>query len=197
MSVSRQSARRKIVVGPDALFPVVSYGHGREFWRAYGLILAWPLNIYNIFTQQPLPWWIEIGAIQTFVLIPLGAYADDYEGKNPFVKALRFGTLQRTIVRHEMPHASIDELRFPLVAGSRSLLRGTLWRRLESSEAALLVCTSHSCASWQCRQSTAFSSRKKLRMPPAIVSIAGRAGNSASASGTSPTSATPTSVPTA
>ncbi|MEO5617807.1 MAG: NAD(P)-binding domain-containing protein, partial [Candidatus Eisenbacteria bacterium] len=28
----------------DALFPVANYGHGREFWRAYGLILAWPLN---------------------------------------------------------------------------------------------------------------------------------------------------------
>ena len=41
----------------------VSYGHGREFWRAYGLILAWPLNVYNIFTHQPLWWWIAIGFV--------------------------------------------------------------------------------------------------------------------------------------
>src|SRR5207249_1528686 len=32
----------------DALFPVVDYGHGREFWRAYGLILAWPLLVIRI-----------------------------------------------------------------------------------------------------------------------------------------------------
>jgi ferredoxin len=55
----------------DALFPVVNYGHGREFWRAYGFILAWPLDVYNIFTHEPLPWWIAIGFVQTCVLIPL------------------------------------------------------------------------------------------------------------------------------
>jgi len=40
----------------DALFPVVDYGNGREYWRAYGFILAWPLNVYNVFTDQPLGW---------------------------------------------------------------------------------------------------------------------------------------------
>src|SRR5262249_18590480 len=30
----------------DALFPAVSYGHGREYWRAYGFVLAWPLDVY-------------------------------------------------------------------------------------------------------------------------------------------------------
>ena len=59
----------------DALFPVVSYGHGREYWRAYGFILAWPLNVYNIFTRQPLWAWIGIGFVQTFVLLPLGVRA--------------------------------------------------------------------------------------------------------------------------
>ncbi len=59
----------------DALFPRVTYGHGREFWRAYGLILAWPLDVYNIFTHQPLWWWIGIGFVQTFVLLPLGIRA--------------------------------------------------------------------------------------------------------------------------
>ena len=65
-----------------------------------------------------------------------------------------------------------------------------------TSEAAVL-CTWHSSSSWQCRQMTAFSSRKKLRMPAAIVIIARRAGSVASASGISASSATPTSVPTA
>jgi polyferredoxin len=55
----------------DPLFPVVTYGHGREFWRAYGLILAWPLNVYNVFTAQPLWAWLAIAVAQTLVLIPL------------------------------------------------------------------------------------------------------------------------------
>jgi thioredoxin reductase/NAD-dependent dihydropyrimidine dehydrogenase PreA subunit len=56
----------------DALFPGAAYGHGREYWRAYGLVLAWPLNVYNVFTQQPLGWWLGISAVQTLVLLPLG-----------------------------------------------------------------------------------------------------------------------------
>ena len=65
-----------LLPGPlaDALFPVVTYGHGREYWRAYGFILAWPLNVYNIFTHQPLWAWIGIGFVQTFVLIPLAVW---------------------------------------------------------------------------------------------------------------------------
>jgi len=59
----------------DALFPRVDYGHGREYWRAYGLILAWPLNVYNVFTHEPLWAWIGIGFVQTFVLLPLGVWA--------------------------------------------------------------------------------------------------------------------------
>jgi thioredoxin reductase/NAD-dependent dihydropyrimidine dehydrogenase PreA subunit len=58
----------------DALFPRVDYGHGREYWRAYGFILAWPLNVYNVFTHQPLWAWIGIGFVQTFVLLPLGVW---------------------------------------------------------------------------------------------------------------------------
>ena len=53
----------------DALFPVTS--GGREYWRAFGLILAWPLFFWNIFTEQPLIVWCVISLIQTFVLLPL------------------------------------------------------------------------------------------------------------------------------
>lgn len=55
----------------DHLFPAVKYGQGREYWRAFGLILAWPLFIWNVFTSQPLWWWLGISFVQTFVLIPL------------------------------------------------------------------------------------------------------------------------------
>jgi SNF2 family DNA or RNA helicase len=52
--------------------------------------------------------------------------------------ALRFGELHRTVVRHPVPAApEIDMLTFPLV-GETALLRRFLYRRLESSEAALI-----------------------------------------------------------
>lgn len=56
---------------------------------------------------------------------------------------LRFGELERRVIRHPVFTAGgeiarlIDALRFPLV-GEHAMLRRFLWRRLESSEAALL-----------------------------------------------------------
>ncbi|HMI30476.1 MAG TPA: 4Fe-4S binding protein, partial [Candidatus Limnocylindrales bacterium] len=92
----------------DALFPVVSYGHGREFWRAYGLILAWPLNVYNIFTHDPLWWWIGIGILQTLVLIPLGIY---FFGKGVYCGWIcSCGAMAETLGdthRHKMPHGPL------------------------------------------------------------------------------------------
>jgi len=89
----------------DALFPVVSYGHGREFWRAYGLILAWPLNVYNVFTHEPLGWWLGISIVQTLVLIPLGIY---FFGKGVYCGWIcSCGALAETLGdthRHKMPH---------------------------------------------------------------------------------------------
>src|SRR5579871_3160256 len=55
----------------DNLFPVANYDYGREYWRAFGLILAWPLFFWNLFTSKPMGWWLIISLIQTFVLIPL------------------------------------------------------------------------------------------------------------------------------
>ncbi len=55
----------------DNLFPSADYGHGREYWRAFGFILAWPLFIWNVFSWKPMPWWLAICFVQTFVLIPL------------------------------------------------------------------------------------------------------------------------------
>ena len=51
---------------------------------------------------------------------------------------LRFGALDREVIRHDVYDAAgIDDLQFPLVEDN-ALLRRFLWRRLESSEAALL-----------------------------------------------------------
>ncbi len=89
----------------DPLFPIVGYGHGREFWRAYGFVLAWPLNVYNVFTPQPLGWWLAIAAVQTLVLIPLGIY---HFGKGVYCGWIcSCGALAETLGdthRHKMPH---------------------------------------------------------------------------------------------
>jgi NosR/NirI family transcriptional regulator, nitrous oxide reductase regulator len=89
----------------DALFPAVNYGHGREYWRAYGLILAWPLNVYNLFTHEPLWAWVAIGFAQTCVLIPLGIY---FFGKGVYCGWIcSCGALAETLGdthRHRMPH---------------------------------------------------------------------------------------------
>lgn len=43
---------------------------GEEWWRFVGFILAWPLFIWNVFTDQPSVFWLITSVIQTFVLIP-------------------------------------------------------------------------------------------------------------------------------
>ena len=55
----------------DEFMPVVGYGHGREYWRAFGIILAWPLFFFNVFTSEPMWGWLIVSLIQTFVIIPL------------------------------------------------------------------------------------------------------------------------------
>jgi NosR/NirI family nitrous oxide reductase transcriptional regulator len=56
----------------DALFPLSdSAVNGREYWRAFGFILAWPLFVWNVFSWKPLWAWLAISFVQTFVLIPL------------------------------------------------------------------------------------------------------------------------------
>lgn len=54
----------------NEFFPVVDYGLGREYWRAFGLILAWPLFIWNVFSGGPMWGWLTISFIQTFIIIP-------------------------------------------------------------------------------------------------------------------------------
>jgi thioredoxin reductase/Pyruvate/2-oxoacid:ferredoxin oxidoreductase delta subunit len=92
----------------DALFPAVSYGHGREYWRAYGLVLAWPLNVYSWFTPRPLWGWLALGALQTFVLIPALVH---FWGKGAYCGWIcPCGALAETLGdqhRHKMPHGPL------------------------------------------------------------------------------------------
>ena len=90
----------------DGLFPESEWSvHGREYWRAYGFILAWPLLVYNVFTQDPLFWWLAICFIQTFVLIPAMIY---YWGKGAYCGWIcTCGALAETLgdeYRDTMPH---------------------------------------------------------------------------------------------
>ena len=89
----------------DELFPAVNYGYGREYWRAFGLILAWPLFFWNVFTAQPLIGWLVISLIQTFVLIP---WIVRRWGKGAYCGWIcSCGALAETLGddhRHKMPH---------------------------------------------------------------------------------------------
>ncbi|MEM1099615.1 MAG: NAD(P)-binding domain-containing protein, partial [Planctomycetota bacterium] len=90
----------------DALFPAVDYDpHGREYWRAFGLILAWPLFIWNVFTSQPLWTWLAISVAQTFVIIPAIIY---FFGKGAYCGwVCSCGAMAETLgdtQRHKMPH---------------------------------------------------------------------------------------------
>ena len=95
----------------DALFPLSeSAVHGREYWRAYGFILAWPLNMYPVMvgnpaTGDPMWWWLGIAFVQTFVLIPGMIY---YWGKGAYCGWIcSCGALAETLGdqhRDKMPH---------------------------------------------------------------------------------------------
>jgi NosR/NirI family nitrous oxide reductase transcriptional regulator len=91
----------------DALFPEVNYDHGREYWRAFGLVLAWPLFVWNAFSGEPMGWWLAISFVQTFVFIPLIVY---FWGKGAYCGWIcSCGALAETLGdthRHKMPHGA-------------------------------------------------------------------------------------------
>lgn len=90
----------------DALFPVTEWDvHGREYWRAFGLVLAWPLFVWNFFTHEPMWAWLVIGGLQTVVFIPALVY---FWGKGAYCGWIcSCGALAETLGdthRHKMPH---------------------------------------------------------------------------------------------
>jgi thioredoxin reductase/ferredoxin len=81
------------------------WGHPRAYWRAYGFVLAWPLMVYNVFTDAPIFWWLLISFAQTFVIIPLLIWR---WGKGAYCGWIcSCGALAETMGdqhRHKMPH---------------------------------------------------------------------------------------------
>ncbi len=47
---------------------------GQSYWRAFGFVLAWPLFIYNAATGTPTMFWLVLGILQTFVIVPFIVY---------------------------------------------------------------------------------------------------------------------------
>jgi len=93
----------------DQLFPQTQWDpQGREYWRAFGLVLAWPLFLWNVFTWQPMGLWLGISAAQTLVLIPLIIY---FWGKGAYCGWIcSCGALAETLGdahRHKMPHGPV------------------------------------------------------------------------------------------
>ena len=90
----------------DQLFPPTEWDpQGREYWRAFGLVLAWPLFVWNVFTSQPMWLWLGICLAQTFALIPLMIY---FWGKGAYCGWIcSCGALAETLGdahREKMPH---------------------------------------------------------------------------------------------
>ena len=81
---------------------------GGSYWRAYGLILAWPLAVFNWFTDAPIWGWLILGFIQTFVLIP---WLIHRWGKGAYCGWIcSCGALAETMgdaQRHKMPHGPL------------------------------------------------------------------------------------------
>jgi len=106
----------------DHLFPLTEWDpQGREYWRAFGLVLAWPLFVWNFFTSQPMVLWLVIGCAQTFVLIPVMIY---FWGKGAYCGWIcSCGALAETLGdahRRKMPH-------------------GPAWNRLNMTGQAILA----------------------------------------------------------
>ncbi len=93
----------------DALFESYDKGIGidRAYWRAYGFILAWPLFLWNLFTDGPMWAWLIISLVQTFLIIP---WMVRKWGKGAYCGWIcSCGGLAETMGdahRHKMPHGA-------------------------------------------------------------------------------------------
>ena len=46
-------------------------GHERAYWRAYGFLVPFPLNVHNVMTDRPMWTWLAISLFQALVAVPL------------------------------------------------------------------------------------------------------------------------------
>ncbi|HEX9500262.1 MAG TPA: DEAD/DEAH box helicase [Thermoanaerobaculia bacterium] len=108
---------------PDDLYSLVALIAADDALRVFGVA-----SVEDAFRNR------DANAIRT-VLAELVIRRD----RDVLESDLQFGTIERRVVRHPLLDArDIDALQFPLISDHHALLRRILWRRLESSEAALL-----------------------------------------------------------
>jgi NosR/NirI family nitrous oxide reductase transcriptional regulator len=78
-----------------------------SYWRSYGFILAWPLNIMNLYNGSITTFWFVFSMVQTFVFIPL---IIRYWGKGAYCGWIcSCGALAETLGdehRTKMPHGA-------------------------------------------------------------------------------------------
>ncbi len=57
------------------VFPTGNWaGAQPSYWRSYGFILAWPLNLFNLYNGDITTFWLIFSLVQTFVIIPYIVY---------------------------------------------------------------------------------------------------------------------------
>lgn len=78
-----------------------------SYWRSYGFILAWPLNIINLYNGSITAFWFVFSMVQTFVFIP---FIIRYWGKGAYCGWIcSCGALAETLGdehRTKMPHGT-------------------------------------------------------------------------------------------
>ena len=61
-------------LGGSDSFMMTQVFPNQSYWKSYGFILAWPLNLYNLYNGDITTFWLVFSLIQTFVIIPLIVY---------------------------------------------------------------------------------------------------------------------------
>ena len=83
-------------------------GHERAYWRTYGFILPFPLNVANIFTDRAIWGWFYVSVVQLAAIIPLMVRR---WGKGGFCSWIcPMGALAETLgdtLRDRMPHGPV------------------------------------------------------------------------------------------
>lgn len=62
------------LLGSDSGFLLSQVFPNESYWRAYGFILAWPLNFSNLYNGNITTFWLIFSLFQTFVFIPYIVY---------------------------------------------------------------------------------------------------------------------------
>ncbi len=61
-------------LGGSDSFVMTQVFPNQSYWKSYGFILAWPLNLYNLYNGDITTFWLVFSLVQTFVVIPLIVY---------------------------------------------------------------------------------------------------------------------------